>query len=524
MTYPISRPRFLVPALLVVLCCPAGLFGPAVVRGEAASPDTGLNQGLETFARVYALVEANFADPLSPDQAIYNGAIQGMLRTLDPHSNFLDPKTFQLLQQDQRGQYFGVGMEISMDGPKVIITQPFPGSPAQRAGLRRGDVLSAIDGKSAEGLNSAQAADLLKGPRGTQVEVSVRREGSDQPLSFTITRGEISRSDVDGFWLRPGIAYIRVASFANQNTGHEFIEKLRDLNEDSIHGMILDLRGNPGGLVSEAVTVAGRFLDSGQTVVSHRGRASAEQVFKAKGKGARRRYPMVVLVNRFSASAAEIVAGALQDHDRAWVLGESTFGKGLVQAQFPLSEGAALLLTIARYYTPSGRLIQRDYEHVSFMDYYYRRTETRNLKDEKHTDTGRTVYGGAGIAPDEKYETPKFTAFQRRLAGRLAFYYFGNAYFGSSTPTLPEGWRPDAGTMKRFQTFLIERGIPFSDAEFDENRAWVDEQLRLELYTRAFDRKRADRLAVEEDPEVRKGVASLPTAQALLNHVRLARR
>jgi carboxyl-terminal processing protease len=517
-----ARTRFLTPVLLAIFCLPAGLFGPALGRGEAASSEADLRQGLQSFARVYALVEENFADPVSPDQTIYNGAIQGMLRTLDPHSNFLDPKAYQLLQQDQQGQYYGVGMEINMDGANVIVTYPFPGSPAQRAGLRRGDVIASIDGKSAEGLNSGQVADRLKGPRGTPVEVGVKRVGSDAPLTFNILRDGISRSDVDGFWLSPGIAYLRILSFTNQNTGHEVEQKFKELGENAVNGLVLDLRFNQGGLVSEAVTVAGRFLQPGQTVVSHRGRSSAEQVFRAKG-GGKAKYPIVVLVNRYSASAAEIVAGALQDHDRGWVLGENTFGKGLVQAQYPLSEGAALLLTIARYYTPSGRLIQRDYEHTSFIDYYYRRTETKNLDDQKRTDTGRTVYGGGGISPDEKYANEKATSFERRLSGRLAFFHFANLYFGLRSPRLPEGWKPDAELMKRFQSFLIERGIPFSDAEFEHDRGWVDQQIREEMYTRAFDRRHAERVAVEEDPEVRKAVASLPTAQALLKQV-LARR
>ena len=514
-----ARTRWFAPVLLAVFCVPAGLLAPPM---GAAESDADMRQGLEVFARAYALVERNFADPVSPDQSIYNGAIQGALRTLDPHSNFLDPKSYQLMQQDQEGQYYGVGMEINMDGPRVIVTYPFPGSPAQRAGLRRGDVIASIDGQSAEGLTSAQVADRLKGPRGTPVDVGVTRTGGDAPITYHILRDGITRSDVDGFWLAPGVAYLRILSFSNQNTAREVEDKFRELGEQNVKGLILDLRFNPGGLVSEAVSVAGRFLKQGQTVVSHRGRASAEQVFRAKA-GAKAHYPIVVLVNRYSASAAEIVAGALQDHDRGWVLGENTFGKGLVQAQFPLSEGAALLLTIARYYTPSGRLIQRDYEHISFMDYYYHRGDARNLKDEKHTDAGRVVYGGGGISPDEKYTDEKATDFERRLGVRMAFFHFANRYFGLRTPKVAENWRPDAEVMKQFQAFLIERGIPFSDVEFERDRAWVDQQMREEIYTRAFDRRHAERVAVEEDPEVRKAISSLPSALTLLERV-MARR
>lgn len=511
-------------AVLIAACCPAIVLSPAAARGETPASEADLRQSLDRFARAYALVEQNFAVRVSPDECIYQGAIQGMLRTLDPHSNFLDPKTFQLLQQDQRGQYYGVGMEISMDGAEVIVTQPFPGSPARRAGLRRGDVITGVDSKTAAGMDSSQVRDLLLGPRGTRVSVSVRRPGADQPLTFDIVRDAISRSDVDGFWLKPGIAYLRVGSFTNQNTGREVDREFQELGEDAVKGLVIDLRGNQGGLVSEAVSVAGRFLRPGQIVVSHHGRASAEQVFRAKGQRAGRHYPMVVLVDRFSASAAEIVAGALQDHDRGWVLGENTFGKGLVQAQFPLSEGAALLLTIARYYTPSGRLIQRDYAHMSFLDYYYSRKESRNLQDERRTDGGRTVYGGGGITPDEKYAPAKYSPFQRRVLGRygLGFYRFANQYFGPRKPVLSEDWRPDAEVMKRFRVFLTASGIPFTDAEWEHDRSWVDEQLRFEMFLRAFDRQHAERVAVSADPEVATALASLPRAQALLQQSHLA--
>jgi carboxyl-terminal processing protease len=517
------RYRFFIPVLLAALYFAAPVAGPALGQGEATA-ESDIRLGLQSFAKVYALVEQNFADPVSPDQTIYNGAITGMLRTLDPHSNFLDPKTYQLLQQDQRGRYYGVGMEISMDGSKVIVTEPFPGSPALRAGVRRGDSVVEIDGEGVQGLNSAQVADRLKGPRGTQVQLAVSREGVEKPISFTVTRDGISRSDVDAFWVKPGIAYLRIRSFTNQNTGLEVEEKFREFGEDNVKGLILDMRGNQGGLVSEAVRVGGRFLQKGQTVVSHRGRASAEQVFRATGQAAERNYPIVVMVDRYSASASEIVAGALQDHDRAWVIGESTFGKGLVQAQFPLSEGAALLLTIARYYTPSGRLIQRDYEHMSFIDYYYRRGESRNLQDEKFTDTGRAVYGGNGIAPDEKLEAAKSTDFQRRVwrvFGPLSFFHFANAWLSGRNPEVPEGWRPDEEAMQSFQDFLKRKEIPFTAAEFDENRNWVAEQIRTELYTRAFDRRRAERARMEDDPQVHRAIASLPTAQGLMNEARV---
>src|SRR4029079_18792990 len=228
----------------------------------------------------------------------------------------------------------------------------------------------------------------------------------------TITRGGIETSVVDAFWVRPGIIYLGVTSFEAQNISRDTETFLQKLGEQNAQGLILDLRNHLGGLVTEAVSLAGRFLRNGQTVVSHRGRAEQEQIFRAKANSLAQKYPIVVLVNGQSASASEIVSGALQDHDRAWILGENTFGKGLVQAQFPLDQGAALLLTIAHYYTPSGRLIQRDYSHRSFFDYYYARKQpAQNTEDAKSTDTGRKMFGGGGITPDVKYDNPHYSIF-----------------------------------------------------------------------------------------------------------------
>jgi carboxyl-terminal processing protease len=334
---------------------------------------------------------------------------------------------------------------------------------------------------------------------------------------------------VDAFWVRPGIAYVTIKTFEAQSANRDMEDDLRRLGEDSINGLILDLRENRGGLLNEAVSVAGHFLRKDQTVVSHRGRSEPEQVFRAKVGNHGRQYPVVVLVDRNTASASEIVAGALQDHDRAWVIGENTFGKGLVQAQFPLSEDAALLLTIARYYTPSGRLIQRDYSHRSFFDYYYhnRQDDSPNSNDVKMTDSGRTVYGGGGISPDEKFPAQMMNAFERHVqypssGGRDEFYHFGSVYFGAATPTLPAGWSPDDGLIERFRGFIRKQGVEFSDAEFNESRGWVEEHLKEELYTRAFDKRTADRLAMSNDPEVRQAVDSLPRAHALLEQVKRA--
>jgi len=521
-----TRSAVLVPLMIVLGGLTAGLWGPSVAHTATGQSEGDLRGNVKSFASAYALIEENFADLIAPDKAIYQGAIPGMLRTLDPHSNFLDPEEYRLLQQNQRGQYYGVGMEVMMDGSRVTVVQAFPDSPASRAGLRRGDVISAVDDHIVDGEDSGAVADRLKGPRGTLVKVGIRRPGAAQIIPYMVTRGEISPSVVDAFWVRPGIALVNIKTFEAQSADRDMEEDLRRLGEDNVNGLILDLRENRGGLLNESVEVAGHFLHKDQTVVSHRGRSEPEQVFRAKTGNHGRQYPVVVLVNRNTASASEIVAGALQDHDRAWVIGENTFGKGLVQAQFPLSEDAALLLTIARYYTPSGRLIQRDYSHRSFFDYYYhnRQEDAQDSNDVKMTDSGRTVYGGGGITPDEKFPPQMQNSFERRVLYPQpgAFFHFGSAYFGADTPHLPQGWSPDEATVQRFRDYLRQQSVTFTDAEFNENRPWVEERLRYELYTRAFDKRSADRLLWSNDPEVRQAVQSLPRAHALLDQVKRA--
>jgi len=518
-----NRSAVFVPLVIVLGAMVAGLWAPGVAHTATGQLEGDLRSNVKSFASAYALIEENFASPVSPEKAIYQGAIPGMLRTLDPHSNFLDPEEYKLLQQNQRGEYYGVGMEVTMDGPHVVVVQAFPGSPAARGGLRRGDAIVAVDGYNVEGEDSGAVADRLKGPRGTQVKVGVRRYGVPQIVSAMVTRGEISPSVVDAFWVRPGIAYVAIKTFEAQSVSRDMEADLQKLGEDNINGLILDLRENRGGLLNQAVDVAGHFLRKGQTVVSHRGRAEAEQIFRAKIGNHGRQYPMVVLVDRNTASASEIVAGALQDHDRAWVMGENTFGKGLVQAQFPLSEDAALLLTIARYYTPSGRLIQRDYAHRSFFDYYYhnRQDDKPDSNDVKMTDSGRTVYGGGGIMPDEKYPVELLNPFQQRVRYPIPgdFYRFGSVYFDGQTPHLPQGWSPGPGVVQRFRDYLRSRGVAFTDAEFDQNRAWIEEGLKYEMYTRSFSKQSADRLAAGDDPEVLRAIESLPRAHALLEQV-----
>jgi carboxyl-terminal processing protease len=517
------RSAVIVPAVIGAGAILGGIYGPGVVGVAAASTSTedDISASIKTFTSVYDLVERNFADKITPDKAIYRGAIPGALHTLDPHSSFFDPRDFQLLREDQRGHYYGVGMTVSERNGKTIVIAPFPGSPAYKAGIRPGDAILEVNDKKTEGLNTTEVADLLKGPRGTKVQVVAAREGTDKPIVFNIVRDEIPRKSVqDAIWLKQGIAYLDIDSF-NENTSKEMEENLKRLGEQNIKGLVLDLRENPGGLLNEGVAVADHYLQRNQTIVSHRGRASAERPYVARHGSQTRDYPIVILVNRFSASAAEIVTGALQDHDRAWVLGENTFGKGLVQTVYPLAENTGLALTTAKYYTPSGRLIQRDYQHTSFYDYYFHKDlEQKNLQDVKMTDSGRTVYGGGGISPDEKFVPEKLNRFQTDMLRKFAFFDFVAKYFSNHDTKLAKTWEPDVEFMNDFHKYLLDKKFEFTEAEFAENNSWMKRRLQSEAYVTAFSMEESRKFLVETDPMVLKAIDAMPKAKDLLENAK----
>jgi carboxyl-terminal processing protease len=354
------------------------------------------------------------------------------------------------------------------------------------------------------------------------VKVVVSREGAPDYITFSIVRDESNRKSVpDATWVRNGIAYVKILQFA-ENTGRELDENLRRLGEQNIRGLVLDLRGNPGGLLNSGVAVADHFLQKGQLIVSHHGRSSPERPYIAKNGNHGLSYPIVVLVDHSSASAAEIVSGALQDHDRAWVLGEQTFGKGLVQTVFPLRERTALALTTAHFYTPSGRLIQRDYSKESFYDYYtHRGAETRNEMDVKMTDSGRRVYGGGGITPDEKYETPKLDHLQIELM-RSALFNFTRAYFAKHESKLPEGWMPDERVIEALHENLLNSNVKFTEKEFTQDHDWIRRYLAKEMYIYAFNVDESDKVFARTDPEVLRAIESMPKAQTLVDGARKA--
>jgi len=506
---------FLAPAAVIFCSLVGGMLGPGAGDVSAASQEDDVKSSLKTFSKVFDLVEQNAADRVDPDKGLYRGAIPGMLRTLDPHSNFFDPRDFQEMREGQRGQYYGVGMKVGSRENRTVVIAPFVDSPAAKAGLHPGDLLMTVNGKDTLGLRTDEVADLLKGPKGTTAQVAVRRDGAKDYLSFSVIRDSIPRPSVpDAFWLKPGIMYMFIEHF-NETTSKEMEAHFKRLGEQNVKGLILDLRENPGGLLNEGIAVADHFLEKGQTIVSHRGRASAERSYAARTGNGGKNYPIVVVVNRNSASASEIVSGALQDHDRALIFGETTFGKGLVQSVFQLSENTGLALTTAKYYTPSGRLIQRDYSATSFFDYYYKKGESKNMQDVKMTDSGRTVYGGGGITPDEKFDT-KPTAIQTGLVRNYAFLNFAAHYLAAhGRDSVKQDFAASDATMTEFTDFLKKEDITYDKAEFTKNLGWIKDKIREELFINAFDVDRGQKAKIESDPEILKAIENLPKAKEL---------
>jgi carboxyl-terminal processing protease len=515
-----------VVVLVVVLGISAvlgGLYGPSVRATAAGQND--MQDSVKSFTRVLSVVERNYAEPVDTDKVIYDGAIPGMLRVLDPHSNFFDPKQYALFKEEQQGKYYGVGMTVQQRENQTVVLAPFVGSPAYKAGIRPGDIILKVDGKSCDGLTTTEVADMLKGAKGTIVHISLGREGWEKPIEVTVTRDEIPRPGVEYFTMvKPGIGYVRVSTF-NETTDSDLNEALRQLDVSKLDGLIIDLRNNGGGLLNQAVGMADMFLDKNEIVVSHRGRASQERRYYAVRGNQGIEVPVIVLINGQSASASEIVSGAIQDHDRGLIVGEVSFGKGLVQTQFPLSEDTALLLTTARYYTPSGRLIQRDYKNVSLYDYHYN-PQPPTKPEVKLTDSGRQVFGGGGITPDDIIAAPKPDDFQQMLYRRGVFYSqqqgvgdFIRFYLGEK-PDITKEFVVNDAVVTEFRKYLDKQKIKYTDADIQANINWLKWQIKREVFTSYFGLNDGYKVELQDDVQLEKAIELIPQAKALYQNAR----
>ena len=501
------------------------------------------------LAEALGVIEGNYIDGKKLDyNSVFKASISGMLNSLDPHSTYFDPVEYASFKTEQRSEYYGIGATIGDlrrgDDVNTYIRATFEDAPAQRAGLRFGDRITAVDGQSMKGKTYPEVRKFLLGKRDTVVKVTVEHTGTGQTETVTITRDAVSLPSIpQAYMLRPGVGYVAMTGGFNLTTAAEFQAALEELHAKGMNMLVLDLRGNRGGLLIQAVKIANTFLQRGQLIVRQQGRIpGAADTFLAQNDSPDP-IPLVVLVNGDSASAAEIVAGALQDHDRALIVGENTFGKGLVQLPIQLDYDSALLLTIAKYYTPSGRLIQRDYSN-SVYDYYTRggvaasRGETTPAGPESHTDIGRAVYGGGGIAPDEIVKPTRVTLSEVRLTdsifafaleltnGRVAglenYKVMRGIDYGHDL--LATDFPVTEAVMKEFKRFVTTNSVfKVTPDQIEKARPFVERQLRFDLTTAAYGTTTASQVINERDPQIARAVEAMPRARELALAARRAR-
>jgi carboxyl-terminal processing protease len=475
----------------------------AVLLSAAALGAQELEAAVKTFTDVLAVVEREAAEPVPMARSIYEGAIPGMLRRLDPHSVFLDPMQFEQLKQMERSTQKGFGSVVSVLPGRVIVLQTLPGTPSARSGISPGDEIIAINNIRLDWLDVEQLVQLLSESRQRPVTLDVRRPGNVRVLQFTLTPEELQAPSVERVWMiRPGIGYLRVSSF-DEKTGVQIREAIEKLGGAALKGLILDLRNNAGGVVDSALETAALFLKPGATIMSVRGRAVPYEEVKTPEDARPYGFPLAVLVSGKTASAAEIVAGAVQDHDRGVVIGEATYGKGLVQRVMPLSEGAALALTTAYYYTPSGRSIQRP-----LAGQQLERLVAEAQEREFRTAGGRLVKGGGGIEPDIPVAPESYSPLRAVLDASGAFASFATAFLQKNR-NLPESFEVTAQLLDEFQGFLSERNIRPGVGEWSVEREWIGSRLKQEIFNQAFGVERGDEVEAERDPQIQRALAAL---------------
>jgi carboxyl-terminal processing protease len=473
-------------------------------------------RSLDTLTEVMGLVQKQTVEPPTATQMTH-ATIQGMLHTLDPHSNYFDESEFRLMREDQRGSFFGVGAIIQQQPDGIVVVQVVRGGPSEKAGIRSGDYIREINGQSTDGWTNNQAVQKLRGDKGTLVEVSIQRPGFADPLKFSLTRGEIPTNSVYySFMLTPTTGFILIRDFG-ETTSQEFEKAVARLKEQGMKELLLDLRGNGGGVMDAAVGICRQLLAPGELIVSQKGRDGRDSAeVRVRGGATPETFPMVVLVNRQSASASEIVSGAVQDHDRGLVVGQTSWGKGLVQSLHPIGRTRGLALTTARYYTPSGRSIQRDYTHG--LDDYYNPEDAKDegpLGPAFKTDLGRTVYGGGGITPDYKVEASKLGLFSASLRYRTAAF-FKFAVQEKEAFGIKPGQIADEAVLGRFQAWLKAQNIPVTEQEWKDNLEDFRDQVSYEMQNVGFGVEAGFRLLCAKDIQVKKALEVLPEAGQLL--------
>jgi len=527
------RPAAGVILSVLVFALIGGVFGSGVL-----ATDQRIDEREKAFSSALSEIQANYVDKVDSDRLVYS-AIRGMLSTLDPHSSFFDPREYAQMRERQEGRYYGLGITIQPIEGNIVASSVFEGSPAYKKGIRRGDIIAKISGEDTKGKGSDAARDKLRGPKGTTVQIEITRKGYANPIPLGVTRDEVYIPTVPAYFMIDAqTGYIRHKDWG-ENTDHDIRHALQDLSSKGMKRLLYDIRGNPGGPLDQAIKTANEFLPKGSTIVKTAGRIpNSDQDYRATEESTFTNIPMVVIANRNSASASEIFTGAMQDHDRAYVVGETTFGKALVQSVYRISNGAGLALTTAHYYTPSGRLIQRPWDE-SFDEYltYTSRdqtdTKTHNPSDLKYTDAGRPVYSGGGIEPD-KYvadgglEGVGFNPmpFGRLLYARQDFENFAERFdaAGDHRIAQPATGRvtvsPDFEVTDQmiadFKEMLKSERLKIEEDAFAKDKEFIRAMIRYRIDEAVFGFEAAQKHLIAVDPQAIVAMTEFGEAQKLL--------
>jgi len=525
--------------LVAIGAVAGGLFGKLPARTSADSGVTS-ERVLADYKEALNLISDSYAGAIDPEK-VTDSAMQSMLWTLDPHSSFFSRDELRKLDEEQASQFYGVGVSILQHHNGVYIQSVIPNTPADKAGLRYGDRFYTVEGKDAKDWTSAEVSRNVRGERGTTVKIQIERVGSTTPLDFEIVRGGVPLPSIrNSFMLPNSVGYIGLTGGFQQTTTEELSISIADLKKKGMKSLILDLRGNPGGILEQAVGVVSKFIPTGQTVVSvGKGSGEKERELRANGGGAET-FPLVVMINGASASASEIVAGAIQDYDRGVIVGSDSFGKGLVQRVFRLPYGTGITLTTARYYTPFGRSLQRDYSNGSIYDYYTHGEDQPGVAESDvkpkpagspvTTTNGRILFGGRGIEPDVVAETPAASPLRSRI-GEAAFFFVRQLVAGKIA-----GFESYKVEKQNFKQLVAPNEFAVPDKLFEAFRSFVASdsanglsaqnvcaqsdyaktRLREELATANYSTEAGVQVLLEADPQILRAIEIVPQASSLV--------
>jgi carboxyl-terminal processing protease len=543
-----TRKLWIIALILVVTgAVLGGLFGRMPLRISADNSVTP-ERVISDYKEALDVIDKNYIGNIDHEK-ITDSSVQGMLWTLDPHSSFFTREEFKKLYEEQASEFYGIGVSILQHRDGVYVQSVIPNTPADKAGLRYGDRFVQVDGKDAKDWTSAEVSKNVRGEKGTTVKIKVERPGAAQPLDFDIVRGGVPLPSIRNYFMLPnGVGYVGLTGGFQETTAEELDNAIADLKKQGMKSLVLDLRGNPGGLLPQAIEVVSRFVPGGNTVVSVKGRARYAQSQDLQAtNGENQDFPLVVMINGGSASASEIVAGAIQDYGRGLIVGTDSFGKGLVQRVFPLPYGTGLTLTTARYYTPFGRSLQRDYSNGSIYEYYTHSDGTdADTTDAKPkpvgspvtTANGRVLYGGRGIEPDVKAPAQTFSTLKSRI--NEAAFYFTRQLAAGKIPGF-ENFKVD---KQNYKTVIQPNDLAVSDRLYDAFKNYVVSnkengltaenlagqvdyskvRLREELVTATYSNEAGVQVLLESDPQLAKAVESMPEAKRMSENIAYTRK